>query len=94
MDELRGGGGGGGGGGNKQGIKIGGEGKNERKGKGGRSVKCGAINLTLYARWKINALSNFINSSLHNEPQGERITFLNAAIMPSRLRTVIASIPW
>ena len=33
---------------------------------------------------KINALSNFINSSLHNEPRGERITFLNAAIMPPR----------
>lgn len=60
----------------------------------GRSVKCAAINLTLYARQKINALSNFINSSLHNEPRGERITFLNAAIMLPRLRTVIASIPW
>lgn len=56
------------------------------------AVKCAAINLTLYASQKINALSNFINSSLHNETRGERITFLNAAIMPRRLRTVIASI--
>ena len=61
------------------------EGKKKEKENGrGRSVKCAAINLTLYARQKINALSNFINSSLHNEPRGERITFLNATIMPPR----------
>lgn len=61
----------------------GGEKKKKENGRG-RSVKCAAINLTLYARQKINALSNFINSSLHNEPRGERITFLNATIMPPR----------
>lgn len=62
----------------------GGEKKKKKENGRGRSVKCAAINLTLYARQKINALSNFINSSLHNEPRGERITFLNATIMPPR----------